>query len=63
MNKTTGDSFETRQFFRFSISGSLAFGNGIEPVYDSPSNHFIHKLKPANTSKVFISIGMNHYDY
>ena len=45
----TGDK---RQVFKFSLSGSLAFGNGVEPIYDVPEPQFVPKLKRVNPLKV-----------
>ena len=46
----TGASGESRQVFAFSLSGSLAFGDGVEPTYDSAIN-FNLSLKPIAQCK------------
>ena len=46
----TGASGESRQVFAFSLSGSLAFGDGVEPTYDS-ANNFNLSLKPIAQCK------------
>ena len=45
MAQTGASSCESRQVFAFSLSGSLAFGDGVEPTYDSAINSNL-SLKP-----------------
>ena len=45
---------EKRQILAFSLSGSLAFGSGVEPVYETPEPYFVPKLKPGDSFKVFL---------
>ena len=51
----TGASGESRQVFAFSLSGSLAFGDGVEPTYDSAINSNL-SLKPIKQCQPKVGI-------